>query len=107
MICREHGSADRIRPRRARWGPSGWRVLIGRRPPREDLAERAEEAGEDLLAGEDVVILQLGRRAVTAEDLRHAQLGIDDPDQGDAGPAVVTQFLLPLPSGMASRSSGV
>src|SRR3954447_5140951 len=68
--------------------------LLGARGPRQDLAKRAAEPGDDLLTGKDIVLPQHGGWAVQAEHPRLPRLGIDYPDQGDAGFVVVLQLLL-------------
>ena len=70
---------------------------------RQDLAERAEEAVDDVLAGEIIFLLQFDGRAVAAKDFRGGELRINYPHQGHTGLAIVAQFFLDRPGRVVGR----
>ena len=93
MTPRRHGlKRDRSSTWSVRRGWRGWTGSAASR--REDLPHKAAEAGDDILAGEFVILAKFARWAVAAEDFDLARFGIDHPDQGHANFSIVIQLFL-------------
>src|SRR5438046_1948915 len=90
-LCRSHPDSSRDVP--APGMSSAIRCPLSVPQPVEQIADLASEPGNHAAAGESVALAKLPRREIGLDDRHRPRDRVDQPDEWNAGHAVVIELL--------------